>query len=189
MDEKQVEEKSPVAEALRAEILKLAKDGDTKKGGALTSEILMRILRVAKTGRSLLMSLDASPKNLANMVKRPRAGFLSSPGGIGDEDLEDDASEGQTYATVSPFATAPPMENFGMTAIREIIAAAKNFNGNGSSPLKLVEALAVAREKGMGDVAKELEVQLGLGKAKPALPAPAPAPVTEPVGVEKGAAS
>ena len=54
----------------RAEIKKLVVDGDSKSNNALTPEILMRIQRVAKTGRDLLVSLDAKPKNPAAMVKR-----------------------------------------------------------------------------------------------------------------------
>ncbi len=186
MAEAKPDEKQPVAEALRAEILRLAKDGDDKKDGALTEEVLQRIMRVAKTGREVLVSLNASPSNLAAMAKRPKntGGFFSPVYGEEGDELGESMG-GQ----VTPFATSPGSENFGMAAIRELVAAAKNFNGNGSSPLKLVEALAVAREKGMDDVAKELEAQLGLAKAKPALTAPAPAPVTEPVGAEKGAAS
>lgn len=177
-DEKPVE-KHPVAEALRESILKLAKDGDAKKGGALTEEVLQRIMRVAKTGREVLVSLNASPTSLANMVKRPKNTGYFSPvfgGNSGDEDDElGEATSGQ----IAPFATASPSENFGMTAIREIIAAVKNVNGTGPSPSKLVEALAIARDKGLDDVAKDLEIQLGM--AKKALPA---APV-KPVDKEK----
>jgi len=158
-------------EALRAEILKLATEGEKGSGGALTPDVLLRIERVAKTGRSLLMSLSVSPSNLAQMIKRP------SPFGFG-QNVEDDGlgdvSIGGTIGTGTAIAYTPPSENFGMTAIREIIAATKNLNGNnnGTSPVKLVEALVLAREKGLADVAKELETQLGIGKAVSALPAP-----------------
>ncbi len=179
MAEAKPDEKQPVAEALRAEILRLAKDGDDKKDGALTEEVLQRIMRVAKTGREVLVSLNASPSNLAAMAKRPKnTGAFFSPvyGEEGDE-------LGESGGQVTPFATSPGSENFGMAAIREIVAAAKNFNGNGTSPAKLVEAIAVAREKGLDDVAKDLEAQLGIGKAKPPVP---DAPTLKPVGAEKG---
>lgn len=159
-------ETQSVSEALRSEILKLATDGDSKKDKALTAEVLMRIMRVAKTGRDLLMSLDLSPSNLANMLRRPRSQFpsLGPPlSGIGD-DFEDDTI-GPPYASSLPYVPSSPNENFGMTALREIIAATKNMNG--SSPSKLVEALALAKEKGLDDVALELEKQLGVGKEKP----------------------
>ena len=178
MAEAKPNEKQPVAEALRTEILKLAKDGDMKKDGALTEEVLQRIMRVAKTGREVLLSLNASPSSLAALVKRPRnSGYFSPIYGEEGGDL------GESGGQVTPFATSPGSENFGMSAIREIVAAAKNFNGNGTSPAKLVEAIAIAREKGLDDVAKDLEVQLGIGKAKP----PGPdAPTIKPVGAEKG---
>lgn len=151
------EEKPSVAEALRLEMMKLVE-------GTLTEEVLLRIMRVAKTGRELLMSLAVSPGNLANMVKRTN-GFLDSSflggsdGGLG---LMDTPVVGTMSAI--PYATASPNENFGMTALREIIAAVKNQNG--TSPVKLVEALAIARENKLDDVAKDLERQLGMGKEK-----------------------
>lgn len=144
-------EKPPLAEALRAEILKLASDGE------LSEDTLLRIMRVAKTGRDLLMSLSASPSSLANMLRRPKSPFAIPV--LGDEiggDLGDPVGP-------MPFAPSPAAENFGMVALREIVAAMKGQNG-GNSPLRLVEALAVAREKGLDDVAKELERQLGVGK-------------------------
>jgi hypothetical protein len=146
-------EKPPLAEALRTEILRLASEGE------LTEEVLLRIMRVAKTGRDLLMSLSASPTNLANMVRRPRSPF-------GIPVLGDDMEMGGLGDSLNgpmPFAASSGAENFGMVAVREIIAAAKNLNG-GNSPSRLVEALAIAREKGLDDVAKELEMQLGVGK-------------------------
>lgn len=163
--------KHPVAESIRAELLKLAQEGDTKHKGALTAETLARIVRVAKTGRDLLVSLNISGTNLAHMVRRPKGGGLWMGGqGMADEDLEEGV--GQT----GPFAYSSPQENFGMTALRELIAGAqKHFGGAGKgSPKDLVEALLVARKEGLTDVASELETQLGLKKAPvPALPAPA----------------
>ena len=105
-------DKHPLAEALRAEILKLASEGDSKSDGALTAEVLLRITRVAKTGRDLLVTLSASPSNLAQMVK-PKFGFALNPDALDDEG-----------GLPMPLAVSSPAENFGMTAIREIIAAA-----------------------------------------------------------------
>ena len=144
-------DKHPLAEALRAEILKLASDG------VLTAEVLLRITRVAKTGRDLLVTLSASPSNLAQMVK-PKFGFALNPDALDDEG-----------GLPMPLAVSSPAENFGMTAIREIIAAAK---GQNDSPVKLVEALAAAREHGLDDVARELEAKLGIVKPVAVLPAP-----------------
>lgn len=173
-------DKHPMAEAIRAEIVKIATEGDSKAEGTLTADVLLRIVRVAKTGRDLLAAMVESPKNLASLVKRPASPFGGYIGMAqsGDSDLDGISSEGQMASPV--FATAPMSENFGMTAMREIIAAAKNFNGNGSSPARLVEAIAIAREKGLEDVARELEEQLGV-KKKVVTAAPVAVPAaTEP---------
>lgn len=172
-------EKHPVAESLRTELLKLAQDGDPKHKGALTAEVLARIVRVAKTGRDLLVSLNISGSNLSHMVRRPKGGYLSmaTAGGV-DEDL-DDMSQSQG----GPFAYSSPQENFGMTALRELIAGAqKHFGGAGKgSPKDLVEALLVARKEGLTDVVAELESQLGIKKAVPLALSPLPEkPVAEP---------
>lgn len=147
-------EKQSTAEVLREELMKLVREGDTKKEAALTPAVLLRIMRVAKTGRDLLVSLNVKDSNLAGMVRRPR---------FGGPLMEDDGGEEYETGLVGmgqaiPLAPAMPNENFGMTAMREMIAIAKNFNG--PSPAKLVEALAVAKENGLDDVAKQLEEQL-----------------------------
>lgn len=158
-------EKHPLTEALRAEIVKLANEGDAKKDGMLTADVLLKIMRVAKTGRDLIVCMDANPSNLANLVQKPKSpysmGFLGAAPSSSDED---GMGMEQSAAIATPFAPAPISENFGMTAIREIIAAAKNLNGNGPTPARLVEALAIAKEKGLDDVARELETQLGVQK-------------------------
>ena len=172
-------DKHPLAEAIRAEIVKIATEGDSKAEGTLTTDVLLRIVRVAKTGRELLAAMVESPKNLASLVKRPASpfGYIGMGQNV-DSDLDPVYGEGQMASPV--FASAPMSENFGMTAMREIIAAAKNFNGNGSSPARLVEAIAIAREKGLEDVARELEEQLGVKKkVVTAVPVAAPA-ATEP---------
>lgn len=160
------EKNNPLSEVLRAQIIELVSKGDDKNGGRLTPEVLSKVVRVAKTGRDLLVSLDSS--NLANMVRRPNSPFgLASYSGqsSGDGDMESDSSLGSQFP--SPYAMAAPAENFGMVAIRELVAVAKNLNGQ-NSPAKLVEALVIAREHGLHDVAKELEAQLGIGKPEPA---------------------
>jgi hypothetical protein len=161
-----MDEKAPLAEALRAEILRLASDG------ALTADVLLRIMRVAKTGRDLLVSLEASPSNLAGMLRRPRSPYALPVVGESMEDDDGGISIGSVY---SP---APQTENFGMTAIRELVATAKNLNG--PSPSKLVEALAIAREKGLDDVARELEKQLGVGSETKAAAPPVTAQEDKP---------
>lgn len=155
-------EVSPVAEAIRAEVVKLATEGDVKEDGALTPEVLLRIMRAAKHGRELLMALTASPNNLSAMVRRPGG---TSPFFMGNPDDDD-------VPNYIPMAPAPPSENFGMVALREIVSALKS-KGSGKSATELVEALAVAREKGLVDVAKELEGQLMGKKEEPAPAIPA----------------
>ncbi len=163
-----------VPESLRAEIMKLAKDGDKDKEGALTQAVLLRIMRVAKTGRDLLASLDASPENLGALVKGGGA-----PGQFAVNTGSFDYGDSSSNTAVSPVAfgsSSLPNENFGMTAIREIIAAAKDFRrqDSGDSPVKIVEAIALAKDKGLDSVVKELEAKLGInGKLEP-VPAPEP---------------
>ena len=103
-------EKQSLAESLRSEIVKLATDGDPKKDNALTAEVLMRIVRVAKTGRDLIMSLEASPSNLAGMLKRPNTGFgltypIASMGG--DSMMDDSLSDQQSGPAPYAFSSAP----------------------------------------------------------------------------------
>jgi hypothetical protein len=160
-------EKSALTEALRSEIEKLAKDGDTKKDGTLTPEVLARIVRVAKTGRELLVALDASPSNLAQMVKRGSSPFMGNSDSMAG-DSDDSGISISTAQFGAPLAYSSPQENFGMIAIRELFALAKN-QLNGTTPVKLVEALALAKEKGLAEVVAELEKQLGIGKEKPVI--------------------
>lgn len=154
----------PLVEALRSEILKLTTEGDQKNNGALTADVLARVVRVAKTGRDLILSLSMNPSNLAGMIKRPAGFYGMGQGDLGDVSLDDSVPN---YQAFSPSSSS---ENFGMVAMREIISAMKSING---SPAKLVEALAIAREKGLIDVAKDLEAQLGVGKPASALPSTA----------------
>ena len=161
-------EKQTLADSLRSEIVKLATDGDPKKENALTAEVLMRIVRVAKTGRDLIMSLEASPSNLSGLLRRPNNtfGMTAYPiMGGGDSMTDDGLSDSQSGSM--PFSSAPMPENFGMVALRELIGIAKTHLGGGAtSPAKLVEALVVAKANGLDDVVKELETQLGVGKEK-----------------------
>lgn len=168
---------SPLPEAIRSELLALARQGDAEKEGAMTSGVLARIERVAKTGRHLLSAIEASPSSVGAMVRSPKSGFMQMGAAPSQSDLsEEDEGSASTYI---PFASSPPAENFGMTAIREIISAARNMNGQ-NSPARLVEALALAREKGLDDVARDIEAQLGFKSPGPAQAAPVSAPRAAP---------
>jgi len=173
-------EKHPVSEALRAEILKLATDGDPGSDGALTAGVLLRIVRVAKTGRDLMVSLETSPSNLANMVGRPNLpglpGLSLSPAALYGDDGDGSIQAG-SFGMTYPYAQSAPSENFGMAAIREIIAAVKSHVESKNTPaveyvsvVELVEALAVAKKEGLDDVARELESQLKAQKPAPVAP-------------------
>lgn len=156
---------NPLMEALRVEIVKLATEGDGKEGKALTVDVLARIMRVAKTGRDLMVALSVSPENLAGMVKRPN--LFSSLSGDGEVDSDGVGNSQMSVGPLGfPFAPSSMGENFGVTVIREIIAAARNLNGT-NSPARLVEAIAVAKEHGLTDIATDLEKQLGIKGAAP----------------------
>lgn len=169
-------EKTEVSEAIRKEIIRIATEGSTEDDGALTPGILSRIRQVAKTGRDVLVALQASPTNLAALIKKRRRLGLGIPQlGIEDGDdfnmddgLGDDA--GMMGYGGGVLAPSPLGENFGMVALRELIAGMKQAN---QSPDRLVEALATARREGLHDVAKKLEEQLGL-TPDAALPPTAP---------------
>lgn len=156
---------TPLVEALRTQIVEIVQKGD------LTAEVLAKVVRVAKYGRDLLISLDPKP-NLNAMHKRPGGFGFNSQSAMGSSDLPDDlsvdSSNSGTFAVpIGAYAPAPMPENFGMVAIRELVAMAKSLNGS-SSPARLVEAIAIAKEKGLPDVVRELEMQLGIKKEKPA---------------------
>jgi hypothetical protein len=62
-------------------------------------------------------------------------------------------------------STAPNVETYGATIIREALSAMTGFQkAQAESPDRLVEAIAAARRAGMTDVAAELEKKL-TGKA------------------------
>lgn len=153
-------EKTAISEALRAEIIRLATEGSAEDDGALTPAVLSRLVQVAKTGRDVLVALQVSPTNLAALIrKRKRMGPW---GGIYQDDLlgDDVAGEIDGEGVMGGVLAPSPMgENFGMVALRELIAGMKQAN---TSPDRLVEALATARREGLHDVAKKLEGQLGL---------------------------
>lgn len=147
-------EKTPLSEALRGELIRVLTEGSKNDDGVLTPLVLSRVERIARTGRDLLVAASASPQNLAAMVRRKRLPW----GGYGLDLTSDDAFVDGSNDNV--FAPSQPAENFGMTAIREMVAAVKNVNND---PVKLVHALAVARREGLDDVARDLEAQLGAG--------------------------
>lgn len=166
-------EKTPISEALRAEIIRIATEGSVEDDGAITPAVLTRIRQVAKTGRDVLVAMNTSPTNLAALVKRRRLGPWGM-GGMDPDDLVGDDLGGDVVDGAGVLggvlAPAPLGENFGMVALRELIAGMKQAN---QSPDRLVEALATARREGLDDVARKLEEQLGM-HAGAALPPTSP---------------
>lgn len=166
-------EKTAISEALRAEIIRIATEGSIEDDGALTPQVLSRLGRVAKTGRDVLVAMAASPKNLAALIKRRRMPWggmgLDIPDDLLGDDMDGDVNDGVGIGQIGGGVLAPsPMgENFGMLALRELIAGMKEAN---KSPDRLVEALATARREGLDDVARKLEEQLGMHAGDP-LPA------------------
>lgn len=161
-------EKTAISEALRAEIIRLATEGSAEDDGALTPGVLSRLVQVAKTGRDVLVALNVSPTNLAALIRKRRR--MGPWGLVGDDLVGDDLGgevDGEGMLGGGVLAPSPLGENFGMLALRELIAGMKQAN---QSPDRLVEALATARREGLHDVAKKLEEQLGLtsGAALPA---------------------
>jgi len=173
-DNKKTEPESPVALALKAELAKLL-------SVPLTLKQMHKIRRVADAGAKTLMALTGT-ENLRHRR------FM---GEVGEED------EGSVINPVygGTFGQSNG-ESYGVTMIREIISAASAaFNGQKtppSDPVQLVQAIAVAREKGLTDIEDSLRSQLHTGPQTLSLEAQAaPAPVrpelmlsTEGKGVE-----
>lgn len=162
-------EKTAISEALRAEIIRIATEGSVEDDGALTPQVLSRIRQVAKTGRDVLVAMTASPPNLAALIKKrrqlgPWGMGIDGDDLVGDDDGGVDVGAGMLGGVLAP---SPMGENFGMVALRELIAGMKQAN---QSPDRLVEALATARREGLDDVARKLEEQLGMHQGDP-LPA------------------
>jgi len=140
-------ERSPIGEAIRHEIVRLATEGDEKHGGDFTSAVAGRILNIATAARDLLIA--AGGVGLSSKRRSKFNGFF-----------DPDSGEESAIQIGPSFSN----ENFGMTALRELISIAKNFH---DVPSKTVEALAVARREGLADVAAELEKRLGVSTSVP----------------------
>jgi hypothetical protein len=100
-------------------------------------------------------------------------------GEIGEVDMEEPSVINPVYGGTFGQSSG---ESYGVTVIRELMsAAATAFNGQKtlpSDPVQLVQAIAVAREKGLTDIEDSLRSQLHTGPAQTlsleAQPAPAP---------------
>jgi hypothetical protein len=175
---------SAMAEALRTEIMRLCDTGDPQKGGLFTHRVALQIGRVVQAGRELLMAERLSMMDAEDLLKRKLRkrsamkmgnSYNSSVmvvGSYDDEDMGD--SDGSIDS--DPIAQSSAVENFGMQAVKQVVAAAQAAS---NSPEKLVEAIAKARKLGLGGLAEKLEARLlsdGSGELPivPAIPASAP---------------
>lgn len=148
--------RSPIAEALRREIIDVVTRGDARKGGAFTAAVAIQVGKICAAAREIILAQRVAENDLSALLQRKGGinfggGMLG--GGIGGFDVlgDDDG--------VSPLAGAPAAENFGTQAIRQLVEGLRGMN---DSPAKLVEALALARSQGLTDVAASLEKKLGV---------------------------
>jgi hypothetical protein len=171
-----VEPKSPIAEALRNEVIRLATEGDPKRDGTFSVEIAARIERIVLAGRNLLMAERLSAIDADHLIKRQKKNIFNNMNydPLGDYTLGNDESFMAMGAPMmgsgSPLAVSGPSENFGMHAIREMVNAAKTMK---DTPEALVSALALARKEDLHDVAADLERRLGISSPSPVSPPPA----------------
>lgn len=170
----QVAEKLPpstISNQLRDELVRILKDGDTSSSGAFTVAVAARVEKFVVAAREILMTEKLAQNDIAALLamKKRRRQQLGYGGPMiapyGDDLLGEDYGMGM----VAPI----PNENFGVQAIKQMIEAARSMS---DSPVKLVEALASARQLGLHDVAAGIEKKLGV--EKPTIEA-VPTPVTE----------
>lgn len=144
---------SVMSNQLREELIRILRTGDERNEGAFTVAVATHVEKFAVAAREILMTEDLAQKDLASLLmmrrQHPMSGMWNPIVGVGD-------SVGGGYL--------PPIvnnENYGTQAVRQIVDAAKTI---GDSPAKLVEALVIAREKNLPDVAAALEKKLGVAK-------------------------
>lgn len=150
--EEQPEAEHPVAKALREELTSLLK-------GPLTVKLLNRINRLTEAGCSTLEALDAAgPRRRRRMgmgIYNAVGGYETEDGGV-EPSYEGIATNGETY---------------GATVARELVSAATQFmhsqtaRTNEPDPVKMVQAIAAAREAGLADVEQGLRDKLGVRAA------------------------
>lgn len=150
---------STMSNQLRDELIRILKTGDSKNDGAFTVAIAAQVEKFVVAAREILMTEQLAHNDLASLMMMRRQ-HMGGPfgtivgGGYG--------SVGEDYLTSSlPINN----ENFGVQAIRQVVDAGRTAN---ESPAKLVEALVIARENNLADVAAVLEKKLGISKTGPA---------------------
>lgn len=110
-------------------------------------KMLKELAKTALLSQRLLITAG-DPSALPN--RRRGMGY----GGLGGLLVEDDIDP----EFDGPMPIAPPAETFGASAIRELIAAAKEKNKPGV--VELTKALGIAKKEGLDEVAADLQRQL-----------------------------
>jgi len=148
--------RSPIAEALRREIIDVVTRGDARKGGAFTAAVAIQVQKICAAAREIILAQRVAENDISALLQRKGGinigGGMFGGGIMGLGELGDDDG-------VLPLAGAPAAENFGTQAIRQLVEGLRGMN---DSPAKLVEALALARSQGLTDVAASLEKKLGV---------------------------
>lgn len=145
----------------------------------LTSRSLLEIEKTAQIGRTLLF-LSSAPNAVQQSMPLATpfaygggitgwnpATFLNSIGAVGAQNFaQDDQSTAESAAAaggsapVIPLAPSPRPENFGATIMRELMSTLGAMNTKKRDAAEIVTAIALARDKGLTDVADKLEATL-----------------------------
>jgi hypothetical protein len=155
-----VEKRKPsaISNHLRDELIRILTTGDDKNDGAFTIAVATQVEKFVGAAREILMTEKMSENDLGSLLmnrKHPYGSGWSSVVGGGSFPLETGYPLGSVCVN---------NENFGVQAVRQLVEALGKVNEN---PAKLVEALAVARENNMPDVAADIEKKLGMTKPHP----------------------
>lgn len=154
---------SQISEDLRKEIIRVLTKGDEKKKGAFTVAVASHLERLIHAAKQILMAEKIASNDVGALLKNNQNPFMGGGGFIGPAFGQ---MMGIDDATEEPLVGigGKGNENFGVQVIKELISAARTFN---DSPVKTIEALAVARKEGLTDVVASLEAKLGLQKLPP----------------------
>jgi hypothetical protein len=148
---------SAISQHLREELIRILQVGDERNDGAFTIAIATMVEKFAVAAREILMTENLAKQDLGSLMRlrrQPPFGAYVGGGLYGSYGSMSIGDQSEILPGVNN-------ENFGVQAIRQIVDAAKGMH---DSPAKLVEALAVAKENKLDDVAAVLEAKLGVVK-------------------------
>jgi hypothetical protein len=134
----------PIAKALREELQLALQQSLTLKG-------MIRLRRLVEAGFKTLAALENAP--------RLRGGNFV--GAVGYDLPLPEEDEQPTY-----FGSNPAMngETYGASVVRELVAAASQYlTKKDEDPVKLVQAIAAAKQAGLTDLEQILRARLGIG--------------------------